>query len=341
MKAQEYWITIDSGTTNSRMVLWGDGNKKERCVIKNVGVRNTAIDGNNLRLKEVIKEGLYELTARLPEGFKQIRCILASGMITSNGGLHEVPHILAPAGVEKLAESVQEVLIEEICPIPICFIPGIKNNVENINLQSIEQMDIMRGEEVEALALIEKLQIKTSMLLILPGSHTKIVSVNSNGEIMGCLTSITGELLNSVTKHTVIADSVSREFVSIENYDREMAVAGYKNAEKNGLGRACFSCRILSQFYTKEKEKLESYLLGACFQNDIQAMKNSDALSLDGDTTVVVAGKSVQQRVLIDLIKESKSFKEIIAYEDNEEEMSLSAYGAYIIAKKRMGLNKT
>lgn len=48
------------------------------------------------------------------------------------------------------------------------------------------------------------------MLFILPGSHNKFVSVDREGKITGCLTSISGELLASITNDTIIAKSVNR-----------------------------------------------------------------------------------------------------------------------------------
>lgn len=57
-----------------------------------------------------------------------------------------------------------------------------------------------------------------SYLLVLPGSHTKFVSVDKEGKIRSCLTTITGELLASITNHTIIADAVGRQFAAEEEY---------------------------------------------------------------------------------------------------------------------------
>ena len=98
-------------------------------------------------------------------------------------------------------------------------------------------MDMMRGEEVESAAILSGLKGGVSYLLVLPGSHTKFVSVDETGNITGCLTSITGELLNSITNDTIIADAVSNQFVSMEAYDPEMLLTGYQTAKQCGIGR--------------------------------------------------------------------------------------------------------
>lgn len=111
---------------------------------------------------------------------------MASGMITADVGLVEVPHVTAPAGLEELSASLAPVLVPDVCPLPIHFIPGVKNRVSGVSLETFEAMDIMRGEEVEACALIDRLGVRGEAVLVLPGSHTKFVSVGADGRIAGC-----------------------------------------------------------------------------------------------------------------------------------------------------------
>ena len=65
---------------------------------------------------------------------------------------------------------------------------------------------------------------RNTLILVLPGSHNKFVSVDREGKITGCLTSISGELLASITNDTIIAKSVNREFVSRDLF----AEAGFR-----------------------------------------------------------------------------------------------------------------
>ena len=238
---KEYIITIDGGTTNTRCILWGSGQRRIDEERRAVGVRNTSIDGNNHKLKQAVRECIEQLLERNGVTYDQIHRIIGSGMITSDVGLVVVPWITAPAGVKELAANIAEISLPDICPIPICFIPGIKNGEGPFDLENIEAMDIMRGEEVESVAILDKFPPGKPMLLILPGSHNKFVSVDREGKITGCLTSISGELLASITNDTIIAKSVNREFVSPESYDREWVQKGYETATRAGLGRACFT----------------------------------------------------------------------------------------------------
>lgn len=155
-------------------------------------------------------------------------------MITSNVGLTEIPHVVAPASAEDLAKAAKSVLIEDVCPLPILFIPGVKNRDGKLDLTTFESMDMMRGEEVETVAVIESLPKGQPYLLVLPGSHTKFVSVDRDGKITGCLTTITGELLSVITNDTLIADAVGHSFASEETYAKAYVLAGYGDCQEDG-----------------------------------------------------------------------------------------------------------
>lgn len=231
-----YIITLDTGTTNTRVVLWDSKFRPAASAKSEVGVRNTAIDGSNRRLKAAVKECLERVLRDAGTSYDEVEAVIASGMITSNVGLVEIPHCVVPAGADDLAAAVQEVSLPDVCPIPIHFVPGVKNSGGPIGFGNFEAMDIMRGEEVESIALLEQYPRGKSYLLVLPGSHMKFVSVNTKGQITGCLTSISGELLASITNDTIIADAVGRQFVAPEDYDRSMVLLGCDTAAKSGVG---------------------------------------------------------------------------------------------------------
>ena len=76
--------------------------------------------------------------------------VIGSGMISSNVGLFELP-LFAPAGPCRGMVSVT---------IPECLVrAGVRNVVDNIGLHNCETMDMMRGEEVEVMSVIDQLGI--------------------------------------------------------------------------------------------------------------------------------------------------------------------------------------
>lgn len=125
----------------------------------------------------------------------------------------------------------------------------MRNQHGAVGLHNVEAMDMMRGEETEVVALLERLQLRGAATLIMPGSHTKLISVDEQRRILGCSTTIAGELLQAVTQHTLIKQSVDGGFA--QTLVPKMLLAGAAAAQA-GLARACFSVRTLGQFSAVE-----------------------------------------------------------------------------------------
>lgn len=330
---KHYFITIDTGTTNTRTILWDDNKTIVAKASSETGVRNTAIDGNNNKLKEAVRGCLQQMLTESHLTFDDIERVVASGMITSNVGLYELPHAFAPAGIPELAAGCHSVMIEDVCPLPILFVPGVKNPIHGITTENFEAMDIMRGEEVESIAMLDRFPKDQPYLLVLPGSHTKFVSTNAAGQITGCLTTMAGELLSVLTTNTIIADAVDRSFVSADSYERDMVLLGYDTARKAGIGRAAFSTRILNMFTDKPKASLANYLLGVVLSSDIEAIMGSDALPISPDMTVIVSGKDPLRQAICDILQHAGYFKHVETFTPDPS-LPLSALGAMLVTEQ-------
>ena len=57
----KYILTIDTGTTNTRMVLWKNKREPVRSVQTGIGVKSTAIDGTNRKLKAGIRQCMEQI----------------------------------------------------------------------------------------------------------------------------------------------------------------------------------------------------------------------------------------------------------------------------------------
>ena len=121
-------LTIDSGTSNTRAKLWQDGRLLAKSFAE-VGVRDTVISGSRQKLQMGVRQAILEAAQTAGVDIREVGLILASGMITSNVGLCEVPHVLAPAGIKELARGLAMSRIEAVVEQPLWFVPGIKNNV--------------------------------------------------------------------------------------------------------------------------------------------------------------------------------------------------------------------
>lgn len=325
-------VTVDAGTTNTRSSIWQNGNLLAKVQVE-VGVRDTAINGNNQALKQAVRDSISAALAQAGVAAADVTLVLASGMITSAMGLHELPHLIAPVGLAALAQGMQRVDMPDVFAQPIWMIPGVRNQVEQVDLDNHEAMDMMRGEETEVIGLLERLDLQGRAMLIMPGSHTKLVSVDDKRQIVGCATTLAGELLQAITQHTLISQSLDHGFA--EQLAPEMLLAGAAAAQQTGLARACFSVRTLGLFAKTGRDERANFLLGAVLSGDVLALKNSCAIHMLPDTPIVITGKPMLRQALALLIQASGFFygKRIVV--SDEQQADLAGFGALTIARAR------
>lgn len=325
-------VTIDAGTTNTRSSLWQNGKLMAQAQAE-IGVRDSAINGNNDALKNAVRDTIATALAKAGVKPAEVGLVLASGMITSALGLLEVPHVTAPAGIEQLAQAMVQADLPDVFSQPIWFVPGVRNQVGPVTLHNVEAMDMMRGEETEVIGLLERLQLSGRALLIMPGSHTKLVCVDEQRRIGGCATTIAGELLQAITQHTLISQTLEAGFA--DELVPQMVLAGAAAAQKTGLARACFSVRTLGQFTDVERNERANFLLGAVLSGDLLALKNSSAIQMRPDTTIVITGKPMLRQALALLIEENGFFygKRIVV--SDEQQADMAGYGAILTARAR------
>jgi 2-dehydro-3-deoxygalactonokinase len=286
-------ITIDSGTTNTRAYLVEDG-RVLAAHSRSVGSRDTAIDGDNAKLTAGVRELIDLLRAEAPGA--NIEAVIASGMITSNMGLCEIPHLPAPVDLTKLAASLQRRVIDTASPEPILFIPGVKTVPATADPFRLD-CDMMRGEETETFGILAGSPLTGDTMLILPGSHSKFVEVDGGGAITGSVTTLAGELAWAIRKETILANSLARDFAC--ELDQPALLKGADHCRLHGLNQACFATRIAHVLGDTSEAARTSFLLGAIFYQDIVALKNKLGKR---PTNIVIGGKRLFRDIYFHLL---------------------------------------
>ena len=168
------YFAVDTGTTNTTVWLMKD----DRILRESkhpVGVRQTSIRGDRELLESTLRGTLRSLSRRAPS---PPRFVLAAGMLTSQLGLLEVPHVLAPAGVGKLAENVRMKSFARVSPLPFFLVPGVRIGRAPCELSEVAHSDVIRGEETEIVGFQANAQPRTHgapWLLLHVGSHSKAI----------------------------------------------------------------------------------------------------------------------------------------------------------------------
>jgi 2-dehydro-3-deoxygalactonokinase len=325
-------LTINCGVTNTHVALWKD-NVLWAEVTSAIGVRNVAISGNKAVLERGVAKSIAKVLAKAKCRPARVDLAIASGMITSEIGLYEVAHVPGPAGVKELSQGMVRASLPRVFSKPIWFVPGVKNHVENIGLHNCEAMDIMRGEEVECMAVVSQLDEKKPVLVILPGSNSKFISVDTNGRITGCVTTLAGELMQVLTQNTILASALDARFATELN--EELLLSGARAAEKVGLGRASFMVRILNQFTIYTQNERANFLLGAVLGADLLTLKNSGAIKITPGIDVIIGGNPLLKEAFATLVRADDFFSGSVSVIGDYQSQHLAAHGAITIAAER------
>jgi 2-dehydro-3-deoxygalactonokinase len=291
-------IALDGGTTNTRARLVRRG-RVVATARRPVGVRDAVVGDRPAvagpvahplaravreAIAEVIGRGVGGETAGVAENPGRPGVIVAAGMLCAEVGLTTVPHVPAPAGPDDLAAAAVVRSIPEASDDPILFVPGVRTAAEE-GPDGWMAADVMRGEECETLGAIFLLARRgdaiardgTGGVFVWPGSHTKLVEVDPQGRIARSHTSLAGELLQAVARHTLVAASLPAALPEV--LDLDAAESGARAAIGRGLGRAAFLVRIAALGKVMGPEARASFWIGALVADDVGTLARHSILS--------------------------------------------------------------
>ncbi len=120
------------------------------------------------------------------------RPILICGMAGARGGWAEAGYVETPADLSAISQGAISA-------------PGIKRDIRilpGLCQRMADRPDVMRGEETQLLGAASA--ITERALVCMPGTHSKWVTVDE-GRVEGFSTYMTGELYDTITKHTILA----------------------------------------------------------------------------------------------------------------------------------------
>lgn len=282
-------VCIDTGTTNTRIWLV-QGDQVLAKATAQVGVRDSAKDGSNERLRVALRELISKTRAQAEEMNVQPNCVIAAGMITSALGLAEVPHIAAPAGIAELAAATKVHHFPDVTELPVLLVPGVRSGQMPCDLTTVGEADLMRGEETLCVGLALLDIVKPPATILNLGSHWKAIQVDAEGRIAASITAISGEMIHTTQTQTILASAVPHE--RPENISFDYLSAGIQRQRQSGLARALFCVRLLEQSKQGLPEDRLSFLIGAFIAADLDALQASGTLA---NSVVIIGGGALAE----------------------------------------------
>jgi 2-dehydro-3-deoxygalactonokinase len=334
-----HFATIDCGTTNSRVYVLDGSLRVVAKGAKKVGVRDTAISGSRLALREGLRDLVQETLCEAGLCDTDLTCAVTSGMITSEIGLLEIPHVWAPAGIEDLAAQVRRVRDPEVLPVDVevLFIPGIKNAYPaDASYREIRRVDFMRGEETQIAGLLSLAGMPAPPLTaVVLSSHTKYIPVTAEGRIAGSLTTLSGQVFEAIRQWTSIGKSVEAPEAPPGALDTAVVDSAYDAVLHAGFLRALLMPRFLEVLLGVPAAARRLFLEAAIAAEDLHALRDFPLLGFSADAPFVLIGPASRCAIFCYLLTRhagaSGSIREITEPEDVDR---LSILGAVVIARR-------
>lgn len=304
------WIAIDGGTTNTRGSLVIN-NQVIDTVTFSVGVRNSS--GNNLSpVRSAVSECLKEICKRHSLQPNTVK-VVASGMLGSEAGLVNVPHVMTPASPEDAASRSVIWFDEQVWPEPIRIIPGVRTGPGLEHASAFENQlsqDIMRGEETQTWGLwrhfldTQNPHANQPWLLLWPGSHTKLIAIDRAGIIQGSFTTLAGELFSALRSATLLQRSMPDH--PPQELSSELIDLAAKTVSDYGLLRAAFWTRVADITGTLDASQRFSWLSASVIAADVEAICHHPWLKSNSFVSLRIGGDLQRQAVYAHLLKRSQ-----------------------------------
>jgi len=276
------FAVIDSGTTTTRIYIVNENGDIVASGRTKVGVRDTSITGSRDKLRNGVAKLFYDVLSENGISDDDVSFAISSGMITSEIGLIEIPHIVAPAGIEQLTKGMLKVEDPNVLPIgrPVYFIRGIRNNYpQPATIRNLPCIDFMRGEETQCIGIMTKRNLVYPCNLVALSSHTKIMYINENREIVFSKTTISGQIYEALVASTNIGKSIvdcTGEQSGGYSYEELVEVA-MDIVFKEGFIRSCMAPRFMQVLLNTDSSERKTFIDAAIASEDLYAFKDMRA----------------------------------------------------------------
>jgi 2-dehydro-3-deoxygalactonokinase len=335
-----YLATIDCGTTHSRVYIIDEHARIIGKASVKVGVRDAAVSGSNQVLKTALIDAFHMALESTKLQLADIRFAIASGMITSEIGLLEIPHLRAPVKPDVLARNMKRVHDTSIFPIdvPVYFVPGIKNGFDShtITIQDVGCLDFMRGEEVQVAGLLSSHDIILPTTVVVLSSHTKYIPIDKNRNILGSITTLSGQIYEAILKETSIGKSIKKNgaFEKEGYFDSSIIDAAYHWVMTSGFLRSLLMPRFLDVLLDTKWYERKLFVEAAIAAEDTKAIGQFDGLGFPIETGFVLIGDKRRCAIYEHLLRSKRFLKQdITTISDPEAIDRLNIAGSIYLAK--------
>ncbi|MEM9143210.1 MAG: 2-dehydro-3-deoxygalactonokinase [Bacteroidota bacterium] len=261
MHVSSHFISIDWGTTHFRMRLVATETLEILWEMQSAqGVKHCFADFNGQSTWD--QQGFFTNFLRtqllkLPVEHQSFP-VVASGMGSSNIGLCELPYARFPL------DQNGSTLVTKSIPIVrdqnLLLISGIQDG-----------SGMMRGEETQAIGLVEYISSHSDGWLLLPGTHSKHMAYG-NGIFHKFGNYMTGELFQVLGRQSILATSV--EDTVWDTQVKHAFLEGFTLGSASGIGKNLLRVRTRDVVGQKNKKDNYFFLSGLLIGDELGYLKD-------------------------------------------------------------------
>jgi len=208
--------------------------------------------------------------------------VVASGMVSSKQGWHEVPYLACPADLSQLGSALAPITMDN--GVTVHLVPGM------ICERADQLPDVMRGEECQLAGVTDT----GRQVVILPGTHSKWALLNQ-GTIETFSTIMTGELFGVLSHHSILG-----KMMTSREHDADAFINGVNRARTHGgkILDQLFGARTLALTERLTEHQTASWLSGLLIGAEIAdraladdvtgvCLRSTNTVSIVGDGALV------------------------------------------------------
>ena len=262
MKIPEYFISCDWGTSNFRLrLVKSDSLTIIEEIDTNKGVKtlyNEFLKQERINQKDFFANYLLSQVNLLPEKHQK-NLIIASGMVTANIGLYELDYAKMPFNGS--GKSIISKRMQLSNQLEVLLVSGVKND-----------FGMMRGEETQAIGLLDHINTESESVLILPGTHSKHLTY-INREFTELKSFMTGEVFELLATKSILSASIGKPN---NNIIEEWFFKGVSLAIKGELTANLFSIRANHLSNKATNQENYYFLSGLLIGDELKYLKDKN-----------------------------------------------------------------
>lgn len=337
---KEAYGILDIGTTNTRLAIVDGGGAVISQTRARLGVKDVASGGSVEALRSGVGDLVRNVVDSLDASELQLRALMASGMVTSEVGLAELPHLDAPVSMDDLAAAIVSFPPGKILPFPIAvhLVRGVRAPIPPapLPIDAAYGLDFMRGEETQIAGLLASGRVSPPFSAVVLSSHTKFVPVDPEGRILGSVTTLSGQLFDVVVHNTLIGKSIPDEAAGLlDAIDDEVIDAAAESLDRGGFLRALMIPRFMDTLMDTTAAQRRGFMETALAVEDMQALKEYPRRGFSSAAPFVLIGNAarcgIYARVLRRFLGKDHP---VLAISEREDIESLAIGGALDLGRR-------